>query len=171
MPAILLKHVITPTEAIDLFDLYFERCSVHTGLLTVEFHTPQLVASRSPFLFTVICAIASRYYTKNPQLYNKVMDAAQELAVSMIKSSFKSVEIMQGFLMLANWSKPAVRYEEDRTWTYTGIAIRMGQELGLFRKVQSQVPEGIDPATKLQYEREILNRERTWIYCFVSRWL
>lgn len=43
----------------------------------------------------------------------------------------------------------------------------MGQELGLFRKREAVVPEDVDDATRLQFQRETLNRERTWLYTFV----
>lgn len=200
MPTILLNHVISPAvsifsclcwhsltadaqEAIELFDLFFDRCAIHNGLLSVEFHTPQLVASRSPFLFTCICAVASKFYTKKPELYPKIMSAAHELGVGTLRSSYKSVEVIQGFLLLSTWSQPSLRYEEDRSWMYSGIgmllrlsfpsiadgrtAIRMGQELGLFRKREAVVPDDVDDATRLQFQRETLNRERTWLYTFV----
>lgn len=107
--------------AIELFDLYFDRCAIHNGLLSVEFHTPQLVASRSPFLFTCITAVASKFYIKKPDLYSKVMEAAQDLAVDVIRSAYKSVEVIQGFLLLTTWSQPSFRYEEDKSWTYAGL--------------------------------------------------
>lgn len=43
----------------------------------------------------------------------------------------------------------------------------MAQDLNLHRKTTSKLPSSVDDSVVLQWEREILNRERTWIYCFI----
>ena len=78
-----------------------------TRLLVAEFHvctpnfatvpadgvelyqTPQMVASRSPFLFTCVCAVASKFYRQRPELYSKIMTSAKELAINAVAQSFK----------------------------------------------------------------------------------
>jgi len=51
------------------------------------------------------------------------MSAAHELGVGTLRSSYKSVEVIQGFLLLSTWSQPSLRYEEDRSWMYSGIGM------------------------------------------------
>jgi hypothetical protein len=77
------------------------------------------------------------------------------------------VELVQGFILLSLYNQPTERFEEDRTWSFSGLAIRMATDLNLFRKTTVTVPEDVDPAAKKQYYSEILNRERTWLRCFL----
>lgn len=78
-------------------------------------HTPTSTGSRSPFLFTCICAVAARYYTKRTDdLYRKCLKTAKRVAFDVMTRGFKSVEIVQGFLLLCQWNQPAERFEEDR---------------------------------------------------------
>lgn len=81
---------------------------------------------------------------------------------------FKSVEIVQGFLLLSVWQTPSQRFEEDKTWLFSGVAIRMATDLNLHRKSMASVPNATDPedSAVLEREREIINRERTWLFCF-----
>lgn len=73
-------------------------------------------------------------------------------------------KIVQAYLLLSLWGSPVERYEHDRTWMLLGMAIRMGTDLNLHRKntrIKPDTPEG-----RLR-EREIRNRERTWLLCFI----
>lgn len=98
---------------------------MHCMLLDREFHTPALVCSRSPFLLTTICAIASMFYTKKPELYAKLSDLAKNLAFSVPAQGYKSVEIVQAYLLLSLWGTGAVeRYEQDKMWMLLGMGIR-----------------------------------------------
>ncbi|EGG00764.1 uncharacterized protein MELLADRAFT_117977 [Melampsora larici-populina 98AG31] len=136
-----------------------------------------VVGSRSPFLFTVICAVASRYYEKRQKLYLDCLQAAKRIAFDVMVKGYKSVEVVQAFLLLTLWNQPAERFEEDRTWAFSGIAIRMAVDLNLHRKSTAQLPfadsqlqKPIPDDSSIQqehYEKEILNRERTWLYCFI----
>ncbi|KAI8443535.1 fungal-specific transcription factor domain-containing protein [Phakopsora pachyrhizi] len=156
----------------------------HKGSQTL--HTPAMVGSRSPFLFTAICAVASRYYEKRNELHLNCLQAAKRIAFDVMVKGYKSVEVVQAFVLLSHWNQPAERFEEDRTWAFSGIAIRMAIDLNLHRKTTLQLPLAkrctnliahsvesyqSDEASSSQqadmYEREILNRERTWLYCFI----
>lgn len=69
------------------------------------------------------------------------MPYARKLASLMIESGFKSVEIVQAYMLLAFYNTPTERYEDDRTYTYSGLAIRMAVELNLWRNPTLQVGE------------------------------
>ncbi|WFD29652.1 hypothetical protein MSPP1_000662 [Malassezia sp. CBS 17886] len=160
-PELLTDAVITSEEALELFCIFFQHCSMHIFLLDPEWHTPALVCSRSPFLFTCVCAVASKFYTKRPDLYAQCLRKVIQAAFAVMGRGVKSTEIVQGFLLLTLYNQPAERYEEDRTWLFAGVAIRMAQDLNLHRKCMT--PEG--PENE-ELEREIMNRERTWYLCF-----
>ncbi|KII88176.1 hypothetical protein PLICRDRAFT_54030 [Plicaturopsis crispa FD-325 SS-3] len=151
-------------EVVALFDIYFNHLNMHCNLLDRDFHTPALVCSRSPFLLTTICAIASKFYTPRPELHSQLTELAKNLAFSVPAQGYKSVEIVQAYLLLSLWGCGAVeRYEQDKTWLLLGMAIRMGTDLNLHRKtaVTSQdSPEG------RARDMEVHNRERTWVLCF-----
>jgi len=116
----------------------------HCNLLDSGFHTPSLVCSRSPFLLTTsessrvsygnhvlkpqtleVCAISARFYDARPELHNKLTDISQKLAFSVPAAGYKSLEIVQAYLLLSLWGTgPVERYEQDRTWMLLGMAIR-----------------------------------------------
>ena len=61
------------------------------------------------------------------------------------------------------------RWEEDRTWLYLGLAIRVATDLNLHHQVT------IRPRNEM-HARELLNRTRVWINCYnlersTSSWL
>ncbi|CAO1621769.1 unnamed protein product [Sympodiomycopsis kandeliae] len=172
-PELLTSGIVSDAEVLDLFSIFFHNCAQHIILLDPEWHTPQFVCGRSPFLFTVILAIASRYYAPRPDLHTKCLQQATKEAFRCLEKGFKSIEIVQAFLLLTMWGQPARRFEEDKSWIFAGIAFRVATDLNLHRKSaahhqsQQQNKEPTNDPVLLEREKEIRNRERTWIFCFV----
>ncbi|KIO13589.1 hypothetical protein M404DRAFT_122870 [Pisolithus tinctorius Marx 270] len=172
---------VSTDEVVALFKIYFDHMNVriqnspmsilrlissqmHCGLLDREFHTPSLVCSRSPFLLTTICAIASKFYPVRADLHGKLSDIAQKLAFSVPAKGYKSLEIIQAYLLLTLWGCGAVeRYEYDKTWLLLGMAIRMATDMNLHRKT---TVKSDDTAEGRARDKEVHNRERTWYLCF-----
>ncbi|THU81507.1 hypothetical protein K435DRAFT_693452 [Dendrothele bispora CBS 962.96] len=155
---------VNTSEVVALFNIYFDHMNMHSNILDRNFHTPSLVCSRSPFLLTTICAIASKFYLEKPDLHPRLAELAKKLAFSVPAQGYKSVEIVQAYLLLTLWGCGAAeRYEQDKTWLLLGMAIRMATDLNLHRKtaVQSQ-----DTSEGRARDMEVHNRERTWIFCF-----
>ena len=133
----------------------------HCSLLDRDFHTPSLVCSRSPFLLTtsefchvkalsflsvhLVCSIASRFYSKKPELHSRLNNLAKSLAFSVPERGYKSVEvcppirltlnfspdalrkIVQAYMLLSLWGcGPVERYEQDKTWMLLGMGLRYG---------------------------------------------
>ena len=74
---------------------------------------------------SLVCAIASRFYNARPELHAKLSDLARKLAFSVPAQGYKSVEIVQAYLLNTLWGcGPVERYEQDRTWMLLGMAIR-----------------------------------------------
>lgn len=167
-PELLTLGIVTSEEVLDLFGIFFRRCTQHVCLLDAEWHTPTFICSRSPFLFTCVCTVAAKFYERRPDLHAKCLALTRKVAFDVVNRGFKSIEIVQGFLLMALYAQPAERFEEDKTWMYSGIALRMATDLNLHRKsvaTFNHSPHPDDPAV-LDREREILNRERTWYVCF-----
>lgn len=115
---------------------------LHCNLLDRDFHTPSLVCSRSPFLLTTseswcvssgergsnflqVSAISAKFYSPRPELHGKLTELSKKLAFSVPAQGYKSLEIVQAYLLLALWGTgPVERYEQDRTWMLLGMAIR-----------------------------------------------
>jgi hypothetical protein len=74
---------------------------------------------------TRICAIASRYYSKRPELRTHLSAYAKRLAFEVPSRGYKSVEVVQAYLLLSLWTLgPEKTFEQDRTWLMLGMAIR-----------------------------------------------
>jgi len=76
-------------------------------------------------LSSAVCAISSKFYTEQPELHQRLAEHAQKLAFSVPAKGYKSLEIVQAYLLLTLWGCGAVeRYEYDKTWLLLGMAIR-----------------------------------------------
>ena len=58
-------------------------------------------------------------------MHAKLSDLARKLAFQVPAQGYKSVEIVQAYLLNTLWGcGPVERYENDRTWMLLGMAIR-----------------------------------------------
>ncbi|TFK90305.1 hypothetical protein K466DRAFT_574338 [Polyporus arcularius HHB13444] len=155
---------VSTEEVVALFKIYFDHLNVQAPLLDPDFHTPSLVCSRSPFLLTSICAAASRFYEARSDLHAKLSELARKLVFQVPARGYKSVEIVQAYIINVLWGcGPVQRYEQDQTWMLLGMAIRMATDLNLHRRSTVQNVDTPEGRGRL---REVRNRERTWIMCF-----
>lgn len=51
-----------------------------------------------------ICAIAARFYTKKPGLHSALSGFAKRLAFEVPSRGYKSVEVVQAYLLLTLWT-------------------------------------------------------------------
>ncbi|KAF9467566.1 fungal-specific transcription factor domain-containing protein [Collybia nuda] len=158
-PEILVHGLVAPEDVDKLFEIFYNRVNPFISLLDPVLHTPASTFARCPFLFTVICAISSRYYTEKSEIYPIAMHFAKHSAANALIDGWKSVELCQAYILMSIYAVPARRWEEDRSWLYTGLAIRIATDLNLHQVSTTK------PQTEKQ-EREILNRTRVWMICF-----
>ena len=86
-------------------------------------------------IMSQVCAVASRFYTQRPELHAKLSDLSRKLAFNVPAQGYKSVEIVQAYLLNTLWGcGPVERYEQDRTWMLLGMAIRFVGVPPLFRR-------------------------------------
>ena len=71
----------------------------------------------------IVCAIALRYSDK-PEVYPIAMHFAKSAASSALVDGWKSVELCQAYILMSIYALPTRRWENDRSWLYTGLAIR-----------------------------------------------
>ena len=72
-----------------------------------------------------VCAIASRHYCARPELYQEAMKYARLAAGSCLIGGQKSIEAVQAYILLSLYPVPARRWEDDRSFMYLGLAIRL----------------------------------------------
>ncbi|CAE6465310.1 unnamed protein product [Rhizoctonia solani] len=159
VPEILTLGVVTEEEVEHLFRIFHERIDAVIAIIDPTIHTVAGVKARCPFLFTVICAVASRYWIERPELYSVLMHHAKAAAATAITDGWKSLEVCQAYLLLSIYPQPARSWAEDRGWLYLGCAIRLAMDLGLYK-------QGSKTYINEAHEREVLNRTRTWLICF-----
>ncbi|KDR76303.1 hypothetical protein GALMADRAFT_67889 [Galerina marginata CBS 339.88] len=157
-PAILTRGIISPQEAEKLFKIYFDNMNLSVSLLDPVLYTAQRTFYRSPFLFTVICAIASRFYSERSDLYAKCMHYAQLAAGTALIGGSKNVEMCCAYILLSLYPVPARKWEDQRSWLYLGLAIRTATDLNL------HLPTTAKPLNE-NHAREMLNRRRIWMNC------
>lgn len=76
-------------------------------------------------LHASVCAIASKFYDARPELHSRLTNLSRKLAFTVPEKGYKSVEIVQAYLLLTLWgSGPVERYEQDKTWFLLGMGIR-----------------------------------------------
>lgn len=109
--------------------------------------------------FNIVCAISSRYYPGRPGLYEELITYAQLAAGTALISGPKTVETVSAYILLSLYPVPMRRWEEDRTWLYLGLAIRVATDLNL------HVPSSVRPRNET-HARELLNRTRVWLNCY-----
>ncbi|THH20961.1 hypothetical protein EW146_g528 [Bondarzewia mesenterica] len=166
LPEILLSGLVSAEEAKALFAIYFEKLNPFLSLLDETIHTPAAVLRRCPFLFTAVCAIASRFYTARPSLYPLALHFAKAAAASAFIEGWKCVEMAQAYLIMAAYaggSSAAARWEEERGDFYVSVAARLVVELNLNKPSRVESKKPMDE----RREREMLNRRRTWMICCI----
>ncbi|KAF5365588.1 hypothetical protein D9758_003209 [Tetrapyrgos nigripes] len=154
-PDIVRYGCLHPEEIRELFDIFFSKVNPYFSILDPELHTPDILIWTSPFLFTVICAVALRYCPSKRRLYYLAQEFARDAAGKALIEGSKSVSICQAYLLLAVYPVPKKKWTEDRSWLLMGVAIRMAMELELHQPPPPQCDE-----------REALNRTRTWLNCY-----
>ncbi|GAA5871491.1 hypothetical protein JCM1840_002908 [Sporobolomyces johnsonii] len=191
-PSVLAKGIVTPELAVELFTIFFDYAYIHLPLLDPAQHTAPHVCATSPFLFTVILAVASRFHS-DPTLHSRIYEHAHQCFVECLSDGERSVEAVQACCILTVWTYPpkgegdAAGREErpKRAWLYFGMAVRMGLELNLFRPPAFvdahlskpgnasksnpwiNLPKDGPEAVTDQEVWDALNRERTWLMVFV----
>ncbi|KAG5721547.1 Protein priB [Termitomyces sp. T112] len=163
LPQILVHGVVTPEDVDDLFKIFFSFVNPFVSILDPYLHTPVSTFQKSPSLFTVVCAVSSRY-SKKPEIYPIAMHFARNTVTNALNHERKSVELCQAYILMGLYSVPGRRWEENTSWLYTGIAISIATDLNLHQV------STLDLQNEKQ-GREMLNRIRTWLICYtVDRW-
>ncbi|KIJ56407.1 hypothetical protein M422DRAFT_23685 [Sphaerobolus stellatus SS14] len=162
LPAILEEGIVDMETCRELFDLFHEKINMFFSTCDPVIHTVDNVLRTSSFLFTTMCAVASRHYSKNKELYPRLIKAAKEAAGRIVP---KAVETCQAYMLLGVYSPPSRTFEEDRTYWFFGMATRIATDLQLYRTQYSYPPPPDMPELEA---RAVLNRARVWLNCYCT---
>ncbi|OBZ74264.1 Protein priB [Grifola frondosa] len=105
-PDILLSGLVTPDDVAKLFQIHYQWINPIIPILDENIHTPAAVLGRCPFLFTVICAVASRYYQEKPHIYGMAMHFAKAAAANAVIDGWKTIEMCQAFALWSVYNPP-----------------------------------------------------------------
>ncbi|KAM0754377.1 hypothetical protein T439DRAFT_321422 [Meredithblackwellia eburnea MCA 4105] len=156
--------ILSVSQARELYQIFFDQFNPFINVLDPNCSTAAQCCGKSPFLFSAICAVASRNHAQGI-LYPLLFQQAQTAGFEAMLSS-KTPETCQGFLILASWTPPTSHYEQDNAWTLAGIGIRLATEISLHRSHYLTIPAGLDEETKTRFQSELTNLQRTWICCY-----
>ncbi|KAG6889467.1 hypothetical protein C0995_000994 [Termitomyces sp. Mi166 len=125
----------------------------------IEQHSPPEILVHGLVTPEDVDALFDIYYAEKSEIYPIAMHFAKHSAANALIDGWKSVELCQAYILMSIYAVPARRWEEDRSWLYTGLAIRIATDLNLHQVSPTK------PQNEKQ-EREILNRTRVWMICF-----
>ncbi|GJJ13017.1 hypothetical protein Clacol_007266 [Clathrus columnatus] len=155
LPPILVDEIITFEDVTKLFDIFFDKINMFFSVCDPAIHSADKVLRSSSFLFTTICAVASKHYTERPELYPELLKYAKRAAGQAIHGP-KTVETTQAFLLLGVYMPPSRTFKDDRAYLFFGLAIR-----------RQHTYEPL-PSMSETEARRLLNRGRTWLNCFCN---
>ncbi|EKM52424.1 uncharacterized protein PHACADRAFT_30944 [Phanerochaete carnosa HHB-10118-sp] len=159
-PDIILSGLVNNDDVSNLFEIFYQWINPVIPIFDENIHTPAAVLGRCPFLFTVVCTVAARYYDEKPEIYPMAVHMTKAAAANAFLDGCKTLEMCQAFALMAAYMPPAKRWDEDRQFFYSALAFRLALDLELHR-----VPETMPADERAQ--REALNRLRTHIICFI----
>ncbi|KAJ7711995.1 hypothetical protein B0H16DRAFT_1744612 [Mycena metata] len=159
-PEILIHGLVVPEDVDKLFEIFYARVNPFIAILDPVLHTPASTFARCPFLFTVS---ALRHLLKILSEKSEIYPIAMHFAKHSAANAHRRLEIRRacaGLYPHEYLRCPARKWEEDRSWLYTGLAIRLATDLNL-HQVATRSVKGNE-----KQEREMLNRTRVWMICF-----
>ncbi|ORY25458.1 putative transcription factor [Naematelia encephala] len=130
---VITLQIISATEAQRLFNSFMELITNGSMYFDPRLHSLSFVRSRSSFLLAVILAIASEYrpLCASSRLHSQLMAHVARLEANVRNNHYKSIEIIQGLLLLASWTAVPWTLCRDKTWLYVSCAIGLAVELRL----------------------------------------
>ncbi|CUA71267.1 Chromatin modification-related protein eaf-1 [Rhizoctonia solani] len=126
------KGIVSEDEAMELHHIYFTGCYRVLAVFNKSIDTLASLRARSPFLLNCILMTASKARDGGGPPSQTQMALVREcscMAKEYLFGPLKSVEIVQGLLLIAGWSHST----GPTGWLAAGHAIRYAVELGLHK--------------------------------------
>lgn len=158
--------VISISKAEELFKLYFDSLESSVAMFDLQLHSFEFVRMTSSFLLTTICFIASMFDMESGPLSNKLEVHIHKIILpAILTQDYRSVEIVQAFVLLAYYHPQVTTLSKDRSWLFIGYASRIGWELGMNTSMQNALSRF---PNDLELIKRVRNRERTWLNVWIA---
>ncbi|KDN36432.1 hypothetical protein RSAG8_10824, partial [Rhizoctonia solani AG-8 WAC10335] len=162
------KGIVSEEEAMELHQIYFTGCYRVLAVFNKSFDTLASLRARSPFLLNCILMTASKARDGGGPPSQTQMALVREcscMAKEYLFGPLKSVEIVQGLLLIAGWSHST----GPTGWLAPGHAIRYAVELGLHKALPRLARRQNVPGTDRtnDTERALVVAARTWCGLYV----
>lgn len=176
----------------ELFTTFMVKLEPLLSFFDPRIHSYDYVKRSSSLLFTTMCWLAatvSQIPSAERIMHQLKAHIDNVLLPAIYCHNLRSVEIAQGFLMLAAYLRPAQNPSEDRSWTLLGHAIRTATDLDMHSRVlsTSQQPQHqhfsaadsdsnaspaspLNPSDPTMSKAEIWhqrNKERAWMHIWL----
>lgn len=178
-----------PREALANHSFELEIAPLYPLLHPVLFETQHLASliHNESFLLAVIVAIAARYSTilannRGPIVHRKLSKWIRQRLLDVFDGdpALRCISTVEALLLLTEWPlapktsasgrtdgaseearllSPSLRYDAS-SWTNIGLAVRLGQELGLHHAISANRKA---PATWRE-----MRALKTWVYCYTA---
>ncbi|TFY70231.1 hypothetical protein EVG20_g2779 [Dentipellis fragilis] len=157
LPDIVKYGVVSADDIFLLWRIFFDHINTTVPCLDPRIHTPSRVIWECPFLFTAMCALASRFSPIHPHLYPLAMKFANDAAGKALVDGKKSLYTCQAYIVYSVFPMPGSNWHKVRSWMMTGAGAQIAAELGLHRRP----PPCCD-------ESEAVDRVRAYLSIYVS---
>ncbi|RDW82932.1 hypothetical protein BP5796_04423 [Coleophoma crateriformis] len=139
----------------ELFERFISRCSVSLPLFDSIFDTFDSLRARSVFCLAAILSVSGKLSsTDRPnscKLQEICQGEAQKLAAETLFEGCSQLETVQGMIILAAYSK--------RCWYLIGHAVRLAQQLQLYKSVPELLSLPHEPGERFM----LMRQARVWM--------
>ncbi|KAH7330666.1 hypothetical protein B0J17DRAFT_679064 [Rhizoctonia solani] len=162
------KGIVSEEEAMELHQIYFTGCYRVLAVFNKSIDTLASLRARSPFLLNCILMTASKARDGGDPPSQTQMALVREcscMAKEYLFGPLKSVEIVQGLLLIAGWSHST----GPTGWLAAGHAIRYAVELGLHKALPRLARRQNVPSADRTSDTEhaLMVAARTWCGLYV----
>nr|XP_018264996.1 uncharacterized protein I303_03178 [Kwoniella dejecticola CBS 10117]OBR87154.1 hypothetical protein I303_03178 [Kwoniella dejecticola CBS 10117] len=130
---VITLQMLPLSEAQRLFDSFMKHLTNGSMYFDPKIHSLPFIRSRSSFLLATILTVASGYKALcSSSVLHAQLSIHTNRLVSWIRDhNLKSIEIVQGLLLLASWIEIPHTLSRDKTWAYVSYATALAVELRL----------------------------------------
>ena len=149
---------LSAAQVTELFSIFSHRCHPHLPMKMCL--SPETVHGRCPLLFWAICT-ATMVGQAKPSLEEEI----SKLVAAAIALPPRSVEVIQGLLVLCMWPLPFYTTKQDPALLYSGIAVQASLQMGLHRPGFTR--DFVDSYKKSVMGESEDVKSSTWLACYI----
>ncbi|KAK4054167.1 hypothetical protein OIV83_001193 [Microbotryomycetes sp. JL201] len=149
-----------------LVNIYFAHLHPFSWHLSPDIHTAQFLRDTSPFLTTVVAFICAGYDPLSRHLVAMLQSHAMFLSDRVFSEGFKTVEIVQAYILLIHFAPIENNWGDDKRWGWLGMAIRIATEIRLDKTLTAstyQFYRSVTPLRDNMFADLAKDRAKTWM--------